>query len=164
MNKAEKIINYINIKLGQLTGLLLFMIIVLLTVNVLSREIGRSISGLTTISVLVMIAIVYLGLSVSEQNDEHASVDILSTILTTKWLNANKIFINLLSLATLGLFFYKSIGSVVNSYKINEMFADVVDIPIWPSKLAISIGLFFFMVQILFKLIENFIFIFKKET
>lgn len=164
MKKFDSFLKYVNNKLGQLSGLLLFIIIILFIVNVISRSIGKSIPGLTTLSVLVMIAIVYLGLSVSEQKDEHASVDMLTNILSSKWLSSNKILINLITLLTINVFLYKSIGSVIRSYKVNEVYADVVNIPIWPSKLAISIGLFFFGLQILYKLIESFIALFRKKT
>lgn len=151
----KNIMDYINNKLAEVCGFLLFVIMILLTVNTVSREIGNAIPGLTTLAVLVLIAVVYLGLSRAEQYDEHASVDMLPNMLSPKWRKINSIVVNILKLIFVSIFFYSSIGFFISSYQTQETFADVVKIPIWPAKLAILVGLFFFTLQILIKLVED---------
>ncbi|MFD1039349.1 TRAP transporter small permease [Virgibacillus byunsanensis] len=160
---SKSIMSFINDKLAEICGFLLFAIMILLTVNVASREFGIAIPGLTTTAVLILIAVVYLGQSRTEEHDEHANVDMVTNMLPSKWKTLNSLFINILKLFTISFFFYGSIGSFISSYQANEIFADVVKIPMWPAKLAIVIGLFFFAIQILLKLIEDIRILSKKS-
>lgn len=154
INKTSGILNVINKRLSELCGILLFITMVLLIINVVSREIGYPVEGLSNISVLVLISVVYLGLSTTEQNKQHAAVELLDSKLKRKSKKIVDIIINVVKLVTVFIFFYASIGNFMFSLESNEGFADVVHIPIWPSKLALLIGLFFFGLQILFNLLK----------
>lgn len=154
LNKMSGILNVINKRLSELCGILLFIIIILLMVNVVSREVGYPIEGLSNLSVLVLISVVYLGLSTTEQTNQHAAVELLENKVskkTKRWLD---IFINIIKLLTIVIFFYASINNLMFSIETNEGFADVVHIPLWPSKLALLVGLFFFALQILVNLLK----------
>lgn len=154
INKTSRILNVINKRLSELCGILLFMTMILLMVNVVSREVGYPIEGLSNISVLVLISVVYLGLSTTEQTKQHAAVELLDMRLKKKSKRFVDVFINVTKLVTVAIFFYAAIGNFTFSLASNEAFADVVFIPIWPSKLALLIGLFFFGIQILFNLLK----------
>lgn len=154
ITKFSNILNTVNKRLSELSGIFLFIIMILLIVNVVSREIGYPIEGLPNISVLVLISVVYLGLSTTEQHKQHAAVEIFDHKLGKKSKRVVDIFINVVKLVTVLIFFYASIGNFFFSYQSNEAFADVIHIPIWPSKLALLVGLFFFGVQILLNLLK----------
>lgn len=154
LNRASKILNTINKRLSELCGILLFFIIVLLMVNVVSREVGYPIEGLSNLSVLVLISVVYLGLSTTEEHNQHAAVELLDTKLGLKSKRVVDIIINVTKLITVLIFFYASINNLMFSIQTNEGFADVVHIPLWPSKLALLVGLFFFTLQIFVNLLR----------
>lgn len=154
INKMSSMLNNINKRLSELSGIFLFIIMILLITNVVSREVGYPIEGLPNISVLVLISVVYLGLSTTEQNKQHAAVEIFDQKLSRKSKRVLDIFINIIKLVTIVIFFYAAIGNFFFSYTSNEAFADVIHIPIWPSKLALLIGLFFFGLQILLNLLK----------
>src|SRR5699024_12179199 len=84
INSAENIMKFINRRLSELCGILLFIIIILLLANVISREIGYGIEGLSNLSVIVLVSVIYLGLSTTEQKKQHASVEILEYRLDRK--------------------------------------------------------------------------------
>lgn len=154
LTKASQLLNVINRRLSELCGFLLFIIIILLMVNTVSREIGYPVEGLSNLSVLVLISVVYLGLSTTEQHKQHAAVELLDSKLSKKSKRRVDIFIHLVKLITVLIFFYASIGNFLFSVETGEGFADVVHIPLWPSKLALLIGLFFFALQILVNLLR----------
>lgn len=154
LNKSSHILGTINRRLSELCGILLFIIIVLLMVNIVSREVGYPIEGLSNLSVLVLISVVYLGLSTTEQTHQHAAVELLDSKLSKKKKRVVDVILNILKLATVIVFFYASIGNLMFSLETNEGFADVVHIPLWPSKLALLVGLFFFALQIIVNLLK----------
>lgn len=158
LKSTDKFLKMINKKLAQLCGILLFLIIILLVVNTVSRELGYPIEGLNSLSVLVLVAVVYLGLSITEQNDQHAAVEILPESLNKPSRKKLDILISVIKIVSIGIFLYAAVPNLFLSIQSGEAFADVVTIPIWPAKLAIVLGLFVFELQIIlnfFKVIFN---------
>ncbi|MGB9825301.1 MAG: TRAP transporter small permease subunit [Desulfofundulus sp.] len=127
----------------------------LLTLDVMFRVANKPIPGLTTLGVLVLLAVVYLGMARCEEMEEHTTVDILTTRLPARWKNINCIFVNVLKLIAVTVLLYVSVINLAMSYSTQESFADVVRLPIWPSKLAVAIGAFFFAVQVVCKLVDS---------
>lgn len=157
INKIDKVLNVINRRLSELCGILLFIVMILLIVNVVSREVGYAIPGVSNLSVLILISVVYLGLSTTEQYKQHAAVEILLYRFNKRNRKIMDIVINLIKLITVLIFLYAAFGNFLFSFESQESFADVVHIPIWPSKLALLAGLFFFTLQILLNLIKVFV-------
>lgn len=150
----DKTFSKINRILSQICGILLFAIIILLVVNTLTRELGYPIEGINSWSVIILVMVVYLGLSTTESTDQHAKVEIFPEYLGDR----NKpllIIIDIIKLITIGLFFYVSINNLALSIQSGETMADVVRVPIWPAKLTILIGLFFYELQILLNLFKR---------
>lgn len=154
IQKLDKLLSKINKLLTQICGLLLFAIIVLLVINTVSREVGSPIDGINSWSVIILVIVVYLGLSTTESTDQHAKVEMLPEYLGDKS-KPLLIFIDLIKLLTIALFFYASINNLSLSIQSGETMADVVRVPIWPAKLAILIGLFFYELQILINLFKR---------
>lgn len=154
INKAEKVMDFINKRLSELCGVLLFIIIILLLVNVFSREVGFGIEGLSNLSVVVLISVVYLGLSTTEQHKQHATVEILDYKLSKKNRRVLHIIVNIIKLLTVMIFAYAAFGNFQFAVEARESFADVVYIPMWPSKLALLIGIVFFVFQIFLNLLR----------
>lgn len=154
INKMDSILKLINKRLSELCGFLLFIIMILLVTNVASREVGYAIEGLSNLSVLVLISVVYLGLSTTEQHNQHAAVEILNHRLKRKNRRSIDILVNIIKLVTILIFLYAAFDNLIFSFQSKESFAGVVTIPIWPSKLALVIGLFFFGLQILCNLLK----------
>lgn len=154
IKKLDRILHVINKRLSELCGILLFIIMILLTINVVARETGNAIEGLSNLSVLVLISVVYLGLSTTEQYKQHASVEILDYRLNKKNKRVVDVMIDFIKLVTIIIFLYATYDDFIFSFQSKESFVDVVSIPIWPSKLALIIGLFFFALQIILHLLR----------
>src|SRR5690625_3074027 len=145
---ADNIMKYVNRALSIFCGILLFILMAILLFNIITRELGYAVQGITSIGISIMIIVIYLGLSGSEERDEHANVDMLPNLLTPRWRRVNRVVIDIFKLLTITVFFIVSIYDFIESYQRNETFADVVNIPLWPTKLGVSIGLGLFSLQI----------------
>ncbi|WP_010530057.1 TRAP transporter small permease subunit [Lentibacillus jeotgali] len=154
INKIDNIFKLVNKRLSELCGILLFIIMILLVTNVASREVGYAIEGLSNLSVLVLISVVYLGLSTTEQHNQHAAVEILDHWLNKKSRRVLDILVNIIKLVTILIFLYAAFDNLIFSFQSKESFPGVVTIPIWPSKLALVAGLLFFVLQILLNLLK----------
>src|SRR5699024_4560466 len=153
IKSAEKVMTFINRRLSELCGILLFILIILLLVNIISREVGFGIEGISNLSVIVLISVVYLGLSSTEQKKQHAAVEILEYRLNKKQKRVVDITIDIIKLGTIIIFLYAAFGNTIFSIKSHELFADVVNIPMLPSTTALLISIFFFTIQFLLNII-----------
>ena len=155
VKRLDKIFKFINRRLSELCGIMLFIIMILLLVNVISREFGYPIDGLSNISVLILISVVYLGLSTTEETNQHAAVELLESRLNIKNRKMLHIFIHIVKIIAIGMFAYASIGNLLFSIESGEAYTDVVYIPMWPSKLMLFLGLLFFELQIVINLLKT---------
>ena len=151
----RKTIHLINRKLAELCGWLLLALMILITIDIVSREVGKPIYNLTTIAVYVMMAVVYMGMPYCEEYNEHVSVELLEMKLTPKWATILKIAINFLKFITLSFFLYGMSDNLIYSYTSREAVAGITNLETWPSKLAMLIGLLFFVIQTLLNLIDS---------
>lgn len=155
VKKLDKILKFTNRRLAELCGIMLFIIMILLLINVFSREFGYPIDGLSNISVLILISVVYLGLSTTEETNQHAAVELLEHKLNFKNRKILMIVIHIIKLIAIGIFAYAAIGNFSFSLESGEAFTDVVYIPMWPSKLALLLGLIVFELQIAVNLLKT---------
>ena len=157
LKKTNDLMKSINGRLSILCGLLLFTLMILLIFNILFRELGLPVQGLMTIGILMEVAVVYLGLASAEQLKQHSAIDAVQVLLTPKWKKYNKILVDILTLIMISIFFVVSLPDLKYAIVKKEVLLDVIDIYTWPTKLAISIGLGFYVIQIIISLIQNFI-------
>lgn len=155
VKRLDKISKFINRRISELCGVMLFVIMILLLVNVVSREFGYPIDGLSNISVLILISVVYLGLSTTEETNQHAAVELLESKLKIKNRKMLHIFIHIVKIISIGVFAYASFGNLIFSFESGEAFTDVIYIPMWPSKFALFVGLIFFEIQIVINLFKT---------
>lgn len=155
IKKLDRILKFTNRRLAELCGIMLFVIMILLLTNVFSREFGYPIDGLSNISVLILISVVYLGLSTTEETNQHAAVELLEHKLNIKNRKILMIVIHIIKLIAIGIFAYAAIGNFNFSLESGEAFTDVVYIPMWPSKLALLLGLIVFEIQIAVNLLKT---------
>lgn len=155
LDSKKSILSFINDRMSELGGWILVFMVVLLSVDLVSRGLGKPIQGLTTLSVLILISTVYLGLARCEEKGEHANIDLLPSKLPVKGRVLNIIIVHIIELITISIFLYGTIGSAISSYNSSEIFADVVKIPMWPAKIFVSIGIFIYALQILTNLIDS---------
>lgn len=155
VKKLNKILKFTNRRLSELCGVLLLIMMILLLINVFSREFGYPIDGLSNLSVLILISVVYLGLSTTEETNQHAAVELLEHRLKYKNKKVLNIVIHIIKLIAIGIFTYTAIGNFGFSLESGEAFTDVVYIPMWPSKLALLIGLIVFEIQIAVNLLKT---------
>jgi TRAP-type C4-dicarboxylate transport system permease small subunit len=146
----RKITHKINQVLAGFCGWLMLAMMLLLVVDVITRLIGQPIQGMAELSVFVMMVAIYLGLARCEELREHVALELLRNFLparkrrTLDWINAS------LAVVTVGIFSYAVIDNAIFSFLRNESLEGTVELPIWPTKFIMVVGIVFYMIQTFF--------------
>jgi TRAP-type C4-dicarboxylate transport system permease small subunit len=152
--KIRRITHIVNQVLAGFCGWLMLAMMLLLVLDVLTRLIGRPMQGMAELSVFVMMVVIYLGLARCEERMEHVGLELLRNFLSTgkrkrlDWINA------LLAVLTVGIFAYAIIDNAIFSFLRNESIEGTVELPIWPTKFIIVVGIVFYMIQTFFTWVD----------
>jgi TRAP-type C4-dicarboxylate transport system, small permease component len=115
----------------------------------------QPISILADLSVFIMIAGVYLGLALCEENDQHVCIEALPTLLRGK----PRQFFLFLSAAlqeiTVIIMLYAMYRNTVRSYTNSEAVSGLVPLEIWPVKVVVLFGLALYFLQLSLKLYDK---------
>ena len=143
----RKFTHKVNQVLAGFCGWLMLAMMLLLVLDVVTRLIGRPMQGMAELSVFVMMVVIYLGLARCEERKEHVGLELLRNFLPATrrraldWINA------LLAVVTVGILTYAIIDNAIFSFQRNESIEGTVELPIWPTKFIIVIGIVFYMIQ-----------------
>ncbi|NWF54500.1 MAG: TRAP transporter small permease [Syntrophaceae bacterium] len=143
----KKFTHKVNQVLAGFCGWLMLAMMLLLVLDVVTRFIGQPMQGMAELSVFVMMVVIYLGLARCEERREHVGLELLRNFLPKRkrkrldWINA------LLAVVTVGIFSYAIIDNAIFSFTRNESLEGTVDLPIWPTKFIIVVGIVFYMIQ-----------------
>jgi len=152
----KKIIQIISTYFAELCGWLLIVMMVLLVIDLVSREMYSPIQGIAEVSIFVLVATTYLGISHCEQMREHVIID---AFVNRMPIRLRKIVDSTVYLST-SLFLIILLFSVgqnfIQSYQSGEVVAGTLPLVIWPVKLAIFVGILFYCVQVILNTIDEF--------
>ncbi len=143
----RKFTHEVNQVLAGFCGWLMLAMMLLLVLDVVTRLIGQPMQGMAELSVFVMMVVIYLGLARCEERKEHVGLELLRNFLPATrrraldWINA------LLAVVTVGILTYAIIDNAIFSFQRNESLEGTVELPIWPTKFIIVLGIVFYMIQ-----------------
>jgi TRAP-type C4-dicarboxylate transport system permease small subunit len=144
----------INQILSGFTGWLMLAMMILLVIDIITRSYFKPIQGMAVGSVFVMMVVIYLGLARCEENKEHVNLEIVTNALPLPIRRFMGLFSHLLALGTVGLLFYSVLVNAISAYRSNESIEGTVELPTWPVKFIMVVGLVFFFFQTLVNTID----------
>ncbi len=155
-NTLKKILVFINRINAELSGAIVSLVALSLVVGFIMRTFGKPLMWVTELSTYGMIAIVYLGLAICQQNKNHIRVEMLIIKFPKHWYQRVNIF-GLIMLVVFGsIMFYSSLIEAHHS-TINRIGTPgLVPIPVYPAKIILSFGLFLFVIQGILDLVQEF--------
>lgn len=128
---------------------------ILLVIDNMSRTVAHPLQGMAELSVFVMMIVIYLGLARCEENKEHVALEFALNYLTIPMRRRMELIARLLAVSSAGLLFCAILLNAINSYRTNESLEGTVELPIWPVKFIMVLGLIFFGMQTLIHFIEE---------
>lgn len=149
MNAMKKI----NAFFAEVSGILVCIIMVAFAGEIVGRAMGYPIPGSTELSVFCMVAIIFFGLSICEEQRGHVRVEFLIARFPPKLRYASELIVYFLGFCIYALLaWYSGIGAI-SSWSVFETVPGLVEMPVYPSKTAIPIGCGLMCIQIIFNAI-----------
>ena len=108
--------------------------------------------GAMEFSLMLMIAVIYLGLGYTEQCDRHIAIDLFYKKLNKNLQNIISKTNYIILLVISSILFWHSFDNFIYSFEINEILPGMASFPKYPSKFCLSLGVLIYMLVILSKL------------
>jgi TRAP-type C4-dicarboxylate transport system permease small subunit len=141
--------------LAGFAGWLMLAMMMLLVINIVFRSMDLPLHGLSELSVFVMMIVIYLGLSRCEEYSEHVGLEFAINKLSNKTRRAMAAVAQLLAVVTVGLMFYAVTTDAWSAFETNSSIEGLIDLPIWPTKFVMVVGMVFFLLQAIINLIDS---------
>lgn len=154
-SRIATVIEGANLRLGVFGGLLTLGLVLAIVPDVISRSFfNRSLYGMSELSVLVLVMMVFFGLPAAQVKKEHYRV-----VIIDQWLG----FAGLRILATLryavclvfaaGFGWYSTLSAYESTMRLEATFA-VVAFPVWPARIIIALGFLLLTLQYAIDLVK----------
>lgn len=159
MNKNNRERNYVWVKIlnrslelasntaASLSTIFTIGLMVLISANIFFRWLGHSLPGLVEGSALLMVMIVFLGLSRAERSNEHIAVDLLTRLLPDRIRASILLLSKFIAVVLLIWMSYGAFVAFYHSVAVNEYQYGLVRFPIWPARLVVVIGTVLFTLE-----------------
>ncbi len=141
--------------LAGVAGWLMLAMMVLLIIDIVFRSLDMPLHGLAEASVFVMMIVIYLGLSRCEEYSEHVGLEFAINKLSEKMRSVMAAAVQFLAVATVGLMFYAVTTDAWSAFETNSSIEGLIDLPIWPTKFVMVVGMVFFLLQAIVNLFDS---------
>lgn len=155
MRRMLRWITSFNRVLATVAGLLTGLITVIVCIDVASRDLlNWSVQGASEVTILLLVALIFLGLAGAEAKGENFAVTMLVHKLGPQPRRVLAVITTALSVAAIGMLAWFSWTRAIDSVRSDEQSYGVIAFPIWPSKLLIAFGLTMLVLQLLVGLLQ----------
>jgi TRAP-type C4-dicarboxylate transport system permease small subunit len=107
-----------------------------------------------TLSIVMLMFLVYLGAAYCEMVGGHIRVDLFTQYFSKSWQSRLDLVWLLLSFSILPLVTWQTFTLAMDSWRTGEMAMDIA-LPLYPGKFVISIGFFFWTIQIVLSIVDK---------
>ncbi len=150
----KKLIHILNAICSAVSGYMLIIIMILSMSDLIIRNMGYSVLGILEVSILIVVAAIFLGLGYCEEKDGHVRVTLVLDRLPVKRSAFTRIICSLISLPTIIFLTYACIRATLIAYRGDGAFvAGDLIIFTWPTRCLMSFGLVLYTIQIFYNLV-----------
>lgn len=147
-------LGWVSKPLAVIGALAVVVIMLLTTLDVAWRTFaGGSFGGLVEYSQILIVVGVFLGLAHTQLMGRHVTVDLLVTRLSPRTARAVERLALVVCLIVLGWIFWATLQAGLTSFRSREFRFGVANVPVWPAKLAIPLGVGMWFLALLIDLI-----------
>lgn len=141
---------------ARYAGAFLMALMLMIVVDFVSRGIYHPVPGIDAAAVFVAVFIGYLGLGHCEYRGSHVRVEMFVSKLPPKWARLLNQFSYCLAFSIVVLAIYAGGMSALWALKHGEAVAGPTPLPVSPIKILLTIGLVFYLLQLLVSLVGFF--------
>lgn len=117
-------------------------------------EPSYTIPGAVELNTLLLVTLIYLGLAAAEAKRAHFRVTLLTNVLSAGSRRVAEIISTLVSAGYVGFLAWLTTLASIKSFASGESTFGVVSFPVWPSRIAVAMGLSLLTVQLVVELLR----------
>lgn len=154
--QIKKIISMINHLLASFNGFLLVILTLLIVADFVGRYFSFPIKGLTTLSIFILITVIYLGIPLCEEEKSHIKVDLITTRLSRKSKRIFRLFSYWIAILIGFLLVWTSGLEAISAFISKQKTPGVILFLTYPAKFMIVIGLIIYLFQVIINTLEEY--------
>jgi TRAP-type C4-dicarboxylate transport system permease small subunit len=143
----SKFAHWVNRHTAGFTGWLMLLMMLLLIADVIARGVGTPLQGMSELSVFVMMIVVYLGFARCEEKGEHVSLEFALNAMPVRGRLLMLAVSQMIAVVTICLLFYGVVTDAWSSFLTGTAIEGIFEIPLWPTKFIMVVGMIFFVLQ-----------------
>lgn len=141
---------------GVLAALLIVAIMASTAADVATRQLtGSSIPGVVEYSEVLMVGLIFLGLAYAQRTGAHIGVDLVTERMPVRVAHAVRSVGLLLAILVLAVMAWETLEVALRAVESREYRFGLVQVPIWPARLLIPIGLVALLLELAITLIDE---------
>ena len=152
-------VDRLHIAVGSFSALCLVAIMLIVTPDVIGRKLAsQTIPGASELNTLLLVALIYFGMAAAEAKSAHFRVTLLTDAVSSKARHLLEIVNTAICMGFSGFLAWLTIVAAEKSWSDGEVTYGVIVFPIWPSRIAVAIGLSLLTIQFaveLYRLLTN---------
>jgi TRAP-type C4-dicarboxylate transport system permease small subunit len=141
--------------LAALAALLIVVLVVATSIDVILRNSGHgSLAGVQEYSEIILVSLAFLAMPFGQQRGQHISLVLVTNrlpVLVARWVRVFGQVATLVLMATLAVL---SLQMLNESIRTDEVRYGLLQVPVWPARVAILIGFIFLMLETAFKVVD----------
>lgn len=138
-----------------ISGLVVVVMMVMITVDAIGRKFGYPVPGGLELSEAMMALVIYLALMGVQYHRENVFISIATEPASERTKAVLDAIGSLLGLGLFAVFAWYSWLKALDAYELGEFRVATVDVPIWPFRFAVPIGLALLCVQLAVSAIQD---------
>ena len=152
----QRMIHRLGNSLAGLSGLCVTYIMLVTTLDVLGRQFfSQSVPGSLEMNRLSLVAAVYLAFAAAELQQRHVEVTLVTSRLSRGWQLVASIVRGMVILTFLGLMIWRTALQALQSIDRAEYTTGLLQLPVWPAKVAIPIGVLAYAFAVIMRMIAS---------
>ena len=148
----QKLMSRLNGLLSGFTGWLMLAMMLMLVADFVARLFGLPLQDMAQMSVFVMMIVIYLGFSRGEEMHDHVALEFVTDKLPRGPRRRLLQIAQVLAVLTVAILLYAVAGNALMAYRQNEAIEGAMQIPTWPTKFVMVLGLVAYLAQTILNL------------
>lgn len=151
--RAKKIDSLVNLAFVLIAGFCIFFPVFSITADVLLRySFNKPIPGMSEIVTMVVVLMIFFSLSYALTEGSFVKVELMLRFFPPKIKVIIEIFTQLIFFIIFGLIFWQATKFAIVSTQKGEYVWGIINVPQYPAKWAVSVGIFLVLVRIVFEI------------
>lgn len=149
LTRIDRILERLSVVGATLATVAIAILLMIIVASVVLRTNGSSLPGVVEYSEILLVAIAFLGMGYGQRHGIHVSASVLTDRMPSPLAGYAKGAGLMIGAAFTGWMAYLAVGRAWTSTVAGESRFGIMEVPIWPARILLAVGLIFLTVELL---------------